>query len=132
MADAAWLLATADDDESAAEAVSALLEIANSHPIAQLRPIFALEAAAAEGRLLGIEFGVARIDAALEALGALSNLPPGFAIETQAIAAKNYGRLGLTSEGRALAEQVRSAIDEVDPSRPGAVLRNLMEAQFPF
>ena len=132
LADAAWLLASAGDNESSSEAVSALLEIANSHPIAQLRPIFAMEVAAAEGVLLGVESGAARIDAALEALGELSNLPPGFAVETRAIAAKNYGRLGLTSEGRALAEQVRSALDEVDPSRQGEVLRSLMEAQFPF
>lgn len=128
----AWLLAEAGDEESAAQAVAALLEIANSQPIAQLRPIFSMDAAAAESLLVGTSAGAARIEAALDALYALSNLPPGFTVETQAIAVKNYGRLGLTSEGRALAQQVLTAIDEVDSDRQGEVLRNLMEARFPF
>ena len=128
----AWLLAEAGDEESAAQAVAALLEIANSQPIAQLRPIFSMDAAAAESLLVGTSAGAARIEAALDALYALSNLPPGFTVETQAIAVKNYGRLGLTSEGRALAQQVLTAIDEVDSDRQGEVLRNLDGSEIPL
>ena len=70
LGDAAWLLASAGDDEAAAAALAALLGVANSHPIAQLRPIFSMEAAAAEGLLLGTSAGTARIETGLDALSA--------------------------------------------------------------
>ena len=126
----AWLQAVAGDLEGATATVEAILAIGGSHPIEQLRPIFSQEAAAAVGLTLGLEEGRALLEAAVDELNALSNLPPGFMPEMLAITAKNFGRMGLVEEGREIGALALSMIDEVLEERHVDFLRNLIEAGF--
>jgi hypothetical protein len=62
----------------------------------------------------------------------MSNLPPGFLPETLAVSAKNFGRLGLYAEGRAVAAEALAMSHDVDPARRGDFFRNLIEAGFVY
>ena len=128
----AWLYALADNIDGARAAVDEIIGIGSSHPLSQLRPIFSQEAAAAEGLIDGIEAGRTRVEAALTELRAMSNLPPGFLPETLAVSAKNFGRLGLYAEGRAIAAEALAMSHDVDPDRRGEFFRNLIEAGFVY
>ena len=128
----AWLYVLAGNIDAAQIAVDAVIAIGSSHPINQLRPIFSQEAAAAEGLIDGTDAGRARIEAALTELRAMSNLPPGFFPETLAVSAKNFGRLGLHAEGRAIAAEALALSHQVDPERRGNFYRDLIEAGFVF
>lgn len=132
LADLAWYFARAGDTESATESLDAMLAIANSHPIAQLRPIFSVEAAPAEYLLDGEEAALARIEAANDELEAMSNLPPGFEAQTRSVFAKAYGRIGHPREGRANAQTAITGIDELEPGQQVSILRNIFDAGFEF
>lgn len=128
LSDLGWLQARAGMADEALATAAEIVAIADTHPIAQLRPVFALEAAAAEGLAGGTELGVARLAAAQEAMDALAGAPPGFVALTTAMLAKNYGRLGLLADARPLVERATGLIDDVEPDQRPDFLRLLMEA----
>lgn len=130
--DLAWLYGLADDPDSALAVAEQIVAVAETHPITQLRPIFAISAGFGEGIALGADAGVARIEAGLESLAAMDGLPPTFLAETYAIAAENYGRLGFETEARSLANSALNLFDEADPERRWHILRDVMEAGIPF
>ncbi len=128
LSDLGWFQARAGMTEEALATAASVVAIAETHPIAQLRPIYAVEAAAAEGTAGGVELGAARIAAAQEALDAIPGAPPAFVALTTAIIARNYGRLGMLDEARASVEQALAMIDEIEPDQQPDFLRMLMEA----
>lgn len=132
LADLAWYFAQAGDTEGANENLQAMLAIAQSHPISQLRPIFAVESAPAVFLLEGEDAALARIAAARDELDAMSNLPPGFEAQARSNIAKAYGRIGHKQEGRVSAQRVLALIDDLETGQRVAILRNLFEAGFEF
>lgn len=130
--DLAWLHAIAGAEDAALAVSEEIVAIAESHPIEQLRAIFAIPAALGEGVAYGTEAGAARIEAGLEALESMDGLPPALLAETYAIAAENYGRLGLVSEARQYGNSALNLILEVEVERRWRVLRDVMEAGIPF
>lgn len=130
--DLAWLHTLAGNNDAALAASEAIVAIAETHPIPQMRPIFAISAAVGEGAALGSEAGVARIEAGLESLDSMDGLPPTFLAETYAIAAESYGRLGLQSEARTVGNRALDRMTDVDLERRWTVLRDVMEAGIAF
>lgn len=128
LADLGWLQARVGMADEALATAATIAAIAETHPIPQLRPIFSAEAAAAEGLAGGAGLGEARLAAAREALDAFATAPPGFIALSTAVIARNYGRIGLLDEARAMVERALAMIDNVEPDQQPDFLRMLMEA----
>ncbi|MBO6716335.1 MAG: hypothetical protein JJ913_00110 [Rhizobiaceae bacterium] len=132
LAELAWFSGQAGDEDGAREALNELLAIAASHPIAQLRPIFAIEAAPVEFLLDGEAASLARIDAALAELNAMTNLPPGMRPHVLAQAAKSYGRIGRDELGRPLASEAMSGLEGLETGMQLNILWDIFNAGFDF
>lgn len=128
LSDLSWLQARAGLTEEALTTAAAIVAIAETHPIPQLRAIFAVEAAAAEGIAGDAALGRARLTAAREALDAIPGPPAGFVAITNAMFAKNYGRIGMLEDARALVEETLPLIEDVELNQAADFLRLLMEA----
>lgn len=132
LAEIAWLQARAGDLASARETMRAAQDIANSHPIAQLRPLFALDLAATESILDGDALAQKRVESALAALKALPGAPPGFDALIRSVAVKSYGRMGLAKEGVEIGTALLPEVKSLEKERQLPVYRNLFDAGFAF